>query len=452
MFTTQNVDYPPPPASPSKINRSRIKAIPRLHQRKTSFSASESEDENRRNFNRHRNDSVCSAASTAPDSLSECMSPQRPKEFNSVIQKKCRRSEQSRKLANARMDFYVKFGNNKPDRQKLTMIDLIFYNPTTNPMSDPKKKESGAEEDPDDPEILKIEETEKEQSDDENEMPVPQIKIGPSGEIILDEQSLVVENKETKKHRKELQKSKLVDGDFDTGYGVYKRMKRSKDWSSAETLRFYKALNTIGTDFSLMCELFPRRTRRELKMKFKKEERINLALVDKAMTQPCDFDFAELKQEVDLEEQELQELELQKANDAKNRKLKEERLARKRKLAEEQKLKVRKVRRRKTLDINSVLEDSDADVSDVDSVLSDSEAPSLALKPTRSGRMPKMTKKFDPLEENLKPNEKLESGELMVASNEDPDGNAVYKVFMVTDENNVESENIFTITQQKIQQ
>lgn len=302
---------------------------------------------------------------------------------------------------------------------------------------------------------MQIDEPEKEQSDEENEMPVPQIKIGPSGEIILDEQSLVVENKETKKHRKELQKSKLVDGDFDTGYGVYKRMKRSKDWTSTETLRFYKALNTIGTDFSLMCELFPRRTRRELKMKFKKEERVNLALVDKAMTQPCDFDFAELKHEVDLEEQELRELEAQKANDAKNKKLKEERLAKKRKMAEEQtKAKVRKPRRRKTLDINSVLDDSDADVSDVDSVVSDKDTPSLSLKRTRSGRMPKLTKKYDPLEDdvNLRSVEKdNEAGSLMFVSNETPEGDAVYKVFMVTEGSNVESaENIFTITQQKL--
>lgn len=52
------MEYPPPPSSPSKINRSRIKPIPRLHQRKTSFSASESEDETRRQYSRIRNDSV----------------------------------------------------------------------------------------------------------------------------------------------------------------------------------------------------------------------------------------------------------------------------------------------------------------------------------------------------------------------------------------------------------
>lgn len=56
---TKNVEleYPPPP-SPSITNRVRIKAIPKLRYRKTSFSASESEDEMRKS-SRIRNDSVC---------------------------------------------------------------------------------------------------------------------------------------------------------------------------------------------------------------------------------------------------------------------------------------------------------------------------------------------------------------------------------------------------------
>lgn len=46
------------PQSPNKINRTRIKAIPRFGQRRTSFSASESEDDNRKTYIRQRNDSV----------------------------------------------------------------------------------------------------------------------------------------------------------------------------------------------------------------------------------------------------------------------------------------------------------------------------------------------------------------------------------------------------------
>lgn len=149
-------------------------------------------------------------------------------------------------------------------------------------------------------------------SDEENAVPAPQIKISADGEIVIDEQSLVIENKEVKKSREQIQKSSLVDGDFDTGYGVYKKVKRSKDWSKKDTLHFYKALNTIGTDFSLMCELFPNRTRKELKMKFKKEERMNRALVDRAVMQPSKFDIMALKHEMEMEEREVLEREKMK--------------------------------------------------------------------------------------------------------------------------------------------
>jgi len=48
-------------------------------------------------------------------------------------------------------------------------------------------------------------------------------------------------------------------------------------------LRFYKALALTGTDFSMMASLFKKRTRQELKTKFKKEERSNPGLVDKCL-------------------------------------------------------------------------------------------------------------------------------------------------------------------------
>lgn len=65
--------------------------------------------------------------------LDVVVAPQK-KEVTTIVQRKWKRTEQSRKLAEARREFLEKFGNSKPDRQKLTMVDLVFYNPTTNPM------------------------------------------------------------------------------------------------------------------------------------------------------------------------------------------------------------------------------------------------------------------------------------------------------------------------------
>lgn len=66
----------------------------------------------------------------------------------------------------------------------------------------------------------------------------------------------------------------------------------------AETLKFYRALNTVGTDFLLMQSIFPKRTRQDLKMKFKKEDRMNRFLVEKALRYPLDFDLTELEKDL----------------------------------------------------------------------------------------------------------------------------------------------------------
>ena len=60
--------------------------------------------------------------------------------------------------------------------------------------------------------------------------------------------------------------------------------------SITETARFYRALSMLGTDFSLMETLFPRRTRFELKRKFKLEEKVNHVLIDKTISTQKPFD------------------------------------------------------------------------------------------------------------------------------------------------------------------
>lgn len=59
-------------------------------------------------------------------------------------------------------------------------------------------------------------------------------------------------------------------------------------------MRFYRCLQVIGTDFSLMNSLFPNRSRRDLKLKFKKEEKANGFLINKAIIEHSTFDIEEL--------------------------------------------------------------------------------------------------------------------------------------------------------------
>lgn len=65
----------------------------------------------------------------------------------------------------------------------------------------------------------------------------------------------------------------------------------------SDTLKFYRALQNIGTDFLLMQTFFPKLTRKEIKAKFKKEERVNKELIDKALQNPLKFNISELEKE-----------------------------------------------------------------------------------------------------------------------------------------------------------
>lgn len=122
-------------------------------------------------------------------------------------------------------------------------------------------------------------------------MPVPQLKLGANGEIVLDEKSLVIETTTDKEAREILASTEVVYDDEFSGSkffsnkklnfqswflilnfvfaasGFYKRQKRTRDWLPLETIKFYRSLQTIGTDFSVMLQLFPNRSRRDLKLK-----------------------------------------------------------------------------------------------------------------------------------------------------------------------------------------
>ncbi|XP_063982143.1 transcription factor TFIIIB component B'' homolog [Diachasmimorpha longicaudata] len=284
------------------INRSFTRPTPRLDGstriRRNSIqgsgaSASESEDDSRRHPPPpHR---PPSPHSSQPSQNSSHPPPpgQNPSQSHSQNSKQKRKvliSESARKLAESRREFFLKHEHKQPDRTKLTMYDLIYYNPVTNPMK--KTVTSVVQDEPE-------EVTEPEEEDEDSAMPVPQLKVGPNGELVVDERSLVIENTALKRDREAVAKRRvLVDEEGAIG-GFYKKRVKSKDWTSVETLKFYKALNTVGTDFSLMQTVFPKRTRHELKMKYKKEEKLNRALVEKALMYHQEYDIETLRKELE---------------------------------------------------------------------------------------------------------------------------------------------------------
>jgi len=201
-----------------------------------------------------------------------------------------------------------KFNEGVPDRQKMTMFDLIYYNPEGNRMSNSSSRRtsraSASSEDLKEPESQPDPEPEgelktpprpvEEDNEEDGAMPVPQVKVGPNGEMIIDEESTLIETTAAKRAKEDLLRTPLVfEGDKNgssAGYGTWGRRRKNVDWGEKETLRFYRALACFGTDFSMMEEVFKKRSRQELKMKFKKEERQNRLLVDKCLREGTVFD------------------------------------------------------------------------------------------------------------------------------------------------------------------
>lgn len=147
--------------------------------------------------------------------------------------KRSHRSEEYQRVANAKREFNQKLNGKTPDKSRLTMYDLIYYNPLTNPM----KKPAGKGDKSSDTSSMASARTNQsrssgsvkseassngpvkaEQSDPVTEpMPVPQLKLGANGEIVLDEKSLVIETTTDKEAREILANTDVVIDDEYSG-------------------------------------------------------------------------------------------------------------------------------------------------------------------------------------------------------------------------------------------
>lgn len=147
--------------------------------------------------------------------------------ISSTKQKRVCRSEEFQRVANAKRELQQRFNGNPPDKTRLTMYDMIYYNPTSNPMKKPAVKSERRDGDAmsvtsvktiDSRSSIKSETSVKSESaDSEVNMPVPQLKLGPNGEIILDEKSLVIETTGDKEARAMLANSDVVYDDEFSG-------------------------------------------------------------------------------------------------------------------------------------------------------------------------------------------------------------------------------------------
>jgi len=140
----------------------------------------------------------------------------------------------------------------------------------------------------------------------------PQVMLV-NGELVLDESSLVYtvgsdstgfEQGELDIHSNSfLNQSTYEDGAHITS-SSYSDREHTEKWTLKDTELFYRALSQYGCDFSLIEKVFPGRTRRQIKNKFKREERIHLLEINEALKKRIPIDVEAFKSQSARKKQE----------------------------------------------------------------------------------------------------------------------------------------------------
>ncbi|XP_041041277.1 transcription factor TFIIIB component B'' homolog [Carcharodon carcharias] len=184
-----------------------------------------------------------------------------------------------------------------PERTKMTMRDFIYYLPDTNPMlsSFEDEKRPPLPVLTKEPEEGTVNSPPNEDEDEESDDAVlgPRVKVAEDGSIIIDEESLTVEVLRKKGPNIVEENDPIFERGSQTTYSSFRKSTHSKPWSNKETDMFFLAISMVGTDFSMIGQLFPNRTRIEIKNKFKREEKLNSWRIDKAFKEkkPLDLEF-----------------------------------------------------------------------------------------------------------------------------------------------------------------
>ncbi|XP_062867463.1 transcription factor TFIIIB component B'' homolog isoform X2 [Trichomycterus rosablanca] len=192
------------------------------------------------------------------------------------------------------------------DHTKMTMRELIYYLPPTNPMKTHTEDEQQAETVPLPPPSPKpgptaVPESDVQAAEDEGDEVVeeeeplvaPRVKVAEDGSLIIDEESLTVQVLRQKGPSMADDRDPIFERGSTTTYSSFRKGTYTKPWSIKETDMFFLAISMVGTDFSMIGQLFPHRARVEIKNKFKKEERANAWRIDKAFKEKrrLDLDF-----------------------------------------------------------------------------------------------------------------------------------------------------------------
>lgn len=142
----------------------------------------------------------------------------------------------------------------------------------------------------------------------QTETPVDTTGAGPrmrlvDGQIVIDESSLNFD-----RHKMAAANAGVMEiveeNEFTriTTSGTFMKREKNIFWDFEAEEKFYNGLRMFGTDFEMISKMFPNRNRRQIKLKFNKEERLYPSKINSALLgERVPIDFDEYKSHTGLE-------------------------------------------------------------------------------------------------------------------------------------------------------
>ncbi|KAM0746376.1 hypothetical protein T439DRAFT_294088 [Meredithblackwellia eburnea MCA 4105] len=136
-----------------------------------------------------------------------------------------------------------------------------------------------------------------EQEDDEDDFgPLVESQYAPQmrivdGQLVIDDSSLEIdrhgmdEYNGTREVIEETAKDRMVNS------STWAKRTRVEKWAPEETALFFDCLSQFGTDFEMIAGLFPMRSRKQIKAKFNKEDKLNSQRITQALKRRKDIDL-----------------------------------------------------------------------------------------------------------------------------------------------------------------
>jgi transcription factor TFIIIB component B'' len=112
------------------------------------------------------------------------------------------------------------------------------------------------------------------------------------GQIVVDQSSLSLDRHERARQQQlasgaitaEMEEDDFTNHITETSFRTGSKLRGPNYWNEDDTELFYRGIGMLGTDFTLICKMFPGRNRRHVKMKFNREERLNPVRINSVLT------------------------------------------------------------------------------------------------------------------------------------------------------------------------